>query len=54
MKKNIQTKNQNEILDKVLKTTKKLYLTSIEQSEKTRAENSLEANLNSLKKLDND
>lgn len=45
MKKDIQTKNQNEILDKVLKTAKKLYLTSVEQSEKKQAEKSLEKNL---------
>lgn len=47
-------KEKNIILGKVLKTAKKLHLTSIEQSEKARAENSLEANLNSLKKLDNE
>lgn len=45
MKKDIQTKNRNEILDKVLKTAKRLYFASVEKSEKAQAEKSLEKNL---------
>ena len=51
MKKDIRTKNQNEVLDKVLKTAKKLYLESVEQSERRQAEKLLEQNLISPRKI---